>query len=135
MIVLGLILVLVAVVAGVVVVVENSGSDHTISISAFGGQWNADAYWLAVIGAAVLLVAVLGLALIRGGSRRGRRRRQERRELERENAALADRVRHSEPLPTHDEVREAPTSYDPRSGTSSPAAPTGYDDARGRPTP
>ena len=143
MVVLGLILVLVAVVAGVVVVYENSGSDHTISISAFGGEWQADAFWMAVIGAAILVVAVLGIGLIRGGSRRGLRRRQERKELKRENAALADRVRHTEPAAQHeapeDEARrsDAPPSYDPMT-TSSPSyvnAPPAYEEEPPRRTP
>lgn len=140
MVVLGLILVLVAVVAGVVLVYENSGSDHTVSISAFGGTWQADAFWLAVVGAAILLVGVLGVALMRAGGKRGLRRRQERKQLERENAALADRVRHED----HDAAR-APQSHpqshpqaNPPAGSTdrvdpgSHAAPPSYDPMAGR---
>ena len=117
MVVLGLILVLVAVVAGVVLVYDNSGRGHSVSVSAFGGHWQVDAFWLAVVGAAILLVGVLGVALIRGGSRRSLRRRQERKQLERENAALADRVRHT----GHDERpgrRDEVRAPDPPRGTS-----------------
>ncbi|MHA3703322.1 hypothetical protein ACXR2U_14175 [Jatrophihabitans sp. YIM 134969] len=93
MVVLGLVLLLAAAVAGVVVVYENSGGDHTTTFAAFGGEWNVDVYWVAVIGAVIAIVALLGIALIRSGSRRGIRRRQERKELERENALLAERAR------------------------------------------
>lgn len=129
MVVLGLILVLVAVVAGVVLVYDNSGRGHSVSVSAFGGHWQVDAFWLAVVGAAILLVGVLGGALIRGGSRRSLRRRQERKQLERENAALADRVRHT----GHDERPgrrdEVPTRHEerPEPAGGAPAAPTAYD--------
>lgn len=114
MVVLGLILIVIAVVAGVVLVYENS--DTTVSIHAFGGEWQAHAYWLAIIGAAVLVVAVLGLGLVRAGSRRGLRRRQERKQLERENAALSNQVAHSS------STTSEPSSYERSS--SDPGGPT-----------
>ena len=141
MVVLGLILVLAAAAAGVVLIVENSGRDHMVTISAFGGAWRADAFWLAVIGAVILVVAVLGLSLIRGGSRRSLRRRQERRQLERENAALADRVRHTEPVaePVNGAApgagAGAPASYDPDNRTSYVPAPPVHEEEPRRTTP
>lgn len=111
MVVLGLILIVIAVVAGVVLVYENS--DTEVTIHAFGGQWQAHAYWLAIIGAAVLVVAVLGLAMIRAGSRRGLRRRQERKQLERENAALSNQVARSSTTPPDEPTSYQRSAYEP----------------------
>lgn len=137
MIVLGLILVLVAVVAGGVLAYENT---DLVTLRAFGGEWQVNTYWIAVVGAAILLVAVLGVVMIRAGSRRGLRRRQERKQLERENAALADRVRHADDRPAtdhreHDSRDHTALDHDGRTTVPSAAPVTGSSHAASAPPP
>lgn len=106
MVVLGLILLLVAVVAAVVLVTQNA--DARIDVHAFGGTWHVSAFWMAVVGAVILLVGVLGLALMRSGSKRGVRNRRERKQLAQENARLHDRVENPDTATRQDVANETP---------------------------
>src|SRR6266446_2620243 len=89
MIVIGFILIVAAVAAGVVLIVQNRGA---IDIHALGGSWQLDAYWLTVAGVVILAVAILGLAIARTAAARSWRLRRERRELARENRRLSAQV-------------------------------------------
>lgn len=124
MLVLGLILLVIAVVAAVVLVTQNNSA--TVDIHAFGGTWQASAFWMAVVGAAILLVAVLGLSLIKAGSARNLRIRRERRQLARENARLAEQVEHTAPARDTVPVRETVVSEPvaPRNSGAGPVART-----------
>ena len=107
MLVLGLLFLAAAVVAAVELIIANDTAQVTFHM--WSWTWHFDAFWLAVIGAAIVTVAWLGLAMMRLGSARAMRLRRERRELAKENAMLTKRVRG---------VRTAPVS---RTATDVPA--------------
>src|SRR5258708_16486660 len=86
MVILGLILLAAAVVATVELILAN---DATVAVRMWHGTWHVHLYWLAVAGAVILVVGLLGLALVRAGALRARRLRRERRELASENERLA----------------------------------------------
>ncbi|PZS20321.1 MAG: hypothetical protein DLM57_01860 [Pseudonocardiales bacterium] len=92
MMVLGILLLAAAVVVAVELVLANHAHDSEINVHMWRWTWHFDALWLAVLGAAILVVAVLGLAMMRAGGRRARRLRRERRELAAENRRLAERA-------------------------------------------
>ena len=93
MMILGLILLAAAVVLGVEVIIAN---DATMTMHLWGWSWQMDAFWLAVGGAIILAVGLIGLALMQGGARRSRRLRRERRDLAAENRRLAARSERDE---------------------------------------
>lgn len=87
MVLLGLILLAAAVVAAVELILANRSS---VSVSMWDWHWQMDKFWLAVVGAGILLAAVIGLGLMRSGFARSWRLRRERRELAAENRRLAE---------------------------------------------
>jgi hypothetical protein len=89
-IVLGFILFAVAVAAALVLIVQNRGD--IVTLHALGNTWNVHLYWLLALGAIVVVVALLGLAMMRGGSARARRLRRERKSLSVENERLQGQV-------------------------------------------
>ena len=94
MIILGLIFLAAAVVAAVELVVANDNAQ--VAVHMWRWTWTVDAFWLAVAGAAILVVGVLGLVCLRAGGKRGRRLRRERRELRAENRQLAKQAENAE---------------------------------------
>ncbi len=126
MIVLGLIFLAVAVVAAIELVVANDNAQVTVHM--WRWSWTVDPFWLAVVGAAILVVALLGLWMLRAGGKRGRRLRRERRELRAENRRLAKRAEKVQPA-------QAPLTGDaPRTDQPSAGQPTGVAPA-GAPAP
>jgi hypothetical protein len=66
----------------------------------WGWSWHVDLYWLAVCGAIIMLVGVIGLGLMQAAMARTRRLHREHRELALENERLAahhDRAGGAEP--------------------------------------
>ena len=123
MLVLGLILVLVATGALVAALVGGSNDPAQFDLGLFDVQTNTLGVFL--IGAATVLLLVLGLELIRAGLRRASRRRQERKQLKRLEAREAE-TRHVEP---------APTATHPTATTTGTGAPTGTHAAPAETTP
>jgi hypothetical protein len=89
MILLGLILVAVAIAAGVVLVVQNA---NDIRVHVFATHYSVHAYWLAVAGLVIMAVFAIGLAMSRAGAARQRRLHRERRDLARENQRLSEQI-------------------------------------------
>lgn len=89
MVILGLLLLAAAVVVGIEVIIANTGP---LTMHLWGWTWTWDAFWLAVGGAVILLVGIVGLACIQAGALRSRRLRRERRALADENRRLAARA-------------------------------------------
>ena len=90
MFVLGLLFLAAAAVAAVELVIAN---DTTVTFSMWNQDWRIESYWVAAIGAAIMLAAVLGLWMLRVSAARQRRIRRERKELAKENRMLTERVR------------------------------------------
>ena len=88
MIVLGLVVFAAAVAAAVILIAQNS--DAMLNVHALGNSWNVHAYWLVVAGLVIAVVAIIALAMIRGGGARYRRLRREHRALVRDHERLAD---------------------------------------------
>ncbi len=103
MIVLGL-LILVAAVAVTVGAIARGGADVSLDFGSF--TVNTDAAGMFLTGAATLLVAVIGLWLLRGGLARSRQRRQEMREL-RDRAARNESAARREREAAADERAQA----------------------------
>lgn len=123
MIILGLLLLAVALVAAVELIVAND--DAKIAVDMWRWSWTVDAFWLAVAGAAILAVALLGLWMLKAGSRRERRLRRERRELAKENRQLSERAEVAEATDSGPVRDDAPDVYDaPRQGYPPPAETT-----------
>ncbi|MBF6353669.1 hypothetical protein IU449_03750 [Nocardia higoensis] len=99
MIILGLILLLAAVIIGVVGVVDNSGSAHSLTndFSVFGYEVTGSTGTLFLWGIIIGAVGMLGLSMLLAGARRtSRQARHARRELKatrRETVAGADEAR------------------------------------------
>jgi hypothetical protein len=66
MIILGFLLIVAAVVAAVILIIQNTGS---IDIHALGHVWSANAYWLIVAGIVAMALAALGVAMVRASAR------------------------------------------------------------------
>ena len=126
MLVLGLILVLVATGALVAALVGGSNDPAQFDLGLFDVQTNTLGVFL--IGAATVLLLVLGLELIRAGLRRASRRRQGRRSSSGSRPARRRPVTSSRPPrpPTRRQPRLRPGPR-PR-----PATPTGHPDRPGR---
>lgn len=92
-ILIGLLLLAAAAVAGIELVLANR---DTVTVRMWNASWNVEAFWLAAAGAALLLVALIGLAALRLGAARRRRLRRRQRELAEENRVLAERARRAE---------------------------------------
>jgi membrane protein implicated in regulation of membrane protease activity len=118
-IVLGLILIVLAVAAGVLLFMATAPLTDTVQLEALGVKAEVLPLALLIAGAAVLLLLWLGLVMIRGSVRRKTRRRREAKELERQAQrdaearrsaeARADEGR-SEPVPAarYADTRERP---------------------------
>lgn len=103
-VILGLVILIAAVVAGVVGVVVNTGADHALNgnFTAFGYHFTGSTGTLFLYGIVVGAVGMAGLSLLLAGSRRNARRaRAARREL--------DATR-----------RDAPIYYGPAAGADAP---------------
>jgi hypothetical protein len=61
-IILGFLLIIVAVAAAVILIVQNTGD---VVVSALGQSWTLPALWLVVAGLVAMAVAVIGLVLVR----------------------------------------------------------------------
>lgn len=90
MFVLGLLLLAAACVAAVELIIANHAQ---ISFTMWNQHWHFASYWLAVIGAAIVVVGLMGLWLMSGAAARHRRIRRERKELAAENKRLAERAK------------------------------------------
>ena len=73
MVVIGFVLIIAAVAAAVILIVQNAGA---LDVHALGHTWNIDAYWLVVAGLVAMAVAVLGVAMVRQAGVRTYRARQ-----------------------------------------------------------
>lgn len=80
MVLLGVILVILAVAAGVVLFAGTAQLTDTVDISVLGGTLSLPPLTLLVTGMIVISLFWLGWALLRGGLRRGKRRRLEAKE-------------------------------------------------------
>ena len=89
MVVLGFIVLALAVAAVCVLIGANTGE---VDVSALGGTWTVQLYWLVIAGVVLTAAAMLGILLIVLGGARARRQRARRRDLERENRRLASQV-------------------------------------------
>jgi uncharacterized integral membrane protein len=132
MLFVGVILLLVAAVAAVDVIVQNT---HQVTLHAFGHTWTFAEYWLLVVGVVIAVVALLGLVVMAASARSARRARRERRELARENARLNATRPAAERSPSGPTQPNAPTPTPPppRRGVASehpPQTPGGYDEPR-----
>ncbi len=127
MLVLGLLLVAAAAVAGVELIIANN--DTQVTFQMWSWTWHFDVFWLAVIGAAIVTVAWLGLAMMNMGTVHAVRLRRERRRLAKENAMLTRQARVAQPpstgrtMPSDARVPDTRAS-DPRTATV-PAATAG----------
>lgn len=122
MFVLGLLVLAAATVAGVELVLANRSP---MDFHMWNWTWHFDAFWLAVIGAAVVTAAWLALGLMQMSFAHARRVRRENRELARENRMLAERVNNGdtiEPMPAERPVTERRVVERPADGTYDPAA-------------
>jgi uncharacterized membrane protein YciS (DUF1049 family) len=90
MFVLGLLVLAAAVIGGVELGLANR---QPVVLRMWNWTWHIDAFWLAVIGVGVIVMALIGLGTARLGLRHTLRMRRERRDLAAENARLADRAR------------------------------------------
>ncbi|GAA2165063.1 hypothetical protein [Pedococcus bigeumensis] len=95
MIVLGLILVLLAVGAGVILFLATDSLTTPIDLELAGYSWGMTPLALLITGAAVLLLLWLGLAMIRASSKRRRRPAREAKEAERQ-AKIEESIRADE---------------------------------------
>lgn len=87
MVLLGVILVLLAAGAGVLLFVGTAQLTDTVDITILGGTLSLPPLTLLVTGMVVISLFWLGWALLRGGLRRGKRRRTESKEAAREAEA------------------------------------------------
>jgi hypothetical protein len=94
MFVLGLII-LAAVVVGAVELVLANRSEITFKM--WDQTWQLDAFWLAVMGAVLLLATVIAFSLMRASMARHNRLRSEHRALAEENRVLSERTATSYP--------------------------------------
>ena len=103
MILLGLILIVVAALAGTVLFLAAQPLTEPIELVAFGVRASMLPVALLIAGAAVMLLLWLGLAMVRASLRRGARRRREAKELqrqaEREAAARREAEAHAAASP------------------------------------
>lgn len=125
MLVLGLLFLAAAAVAAVELIIANDTAQVTFHM--WSWTWHFDAFWLAVIGAAIITVAWLGLAMMRMGSTHALRLRRERRELAKENAVLAQRARSARTAPvartTTDVPADSASSAMPVAAPGDPVGP------------
>lgn len=96
MILLGLILIVVAVAAGIVLVLATQSLTEPVELAAGGFQVSVIPLVLVIAGAAVMFVLWLGLAMVRGSIRRKTRRRKEAKEAERQAELEAEARREEE---------------------------------------
>ena len=96
MIVLGLILIVLAVAAGALLFVGTQPLTEPVDLEAVGVTASVLPLVLLIAGAAVMLLFLLGLAMIRGSVRRKTRRRRESKELERKAEHEAQARREAE---------------------------------------
>jgi hypothetical protein len=115
MFVLGLIILAAAVVGAVELVLANRVE---MTFKMWNQTWQIDAFWLAVMGAVLLLAAVIALSLMRASMARHRRLRAERRSLAEENRVLSERAQRAGATGTR---RDAPPANPP--AASYPGAP------------
>jgi uncharacterized membrane protein YciS (DUF1049 family) len=109
-ILLGLILIVVAVAAGIVLVLATQSLTEPVELAAGGFQVSVVPLVLVIAGAAVLFVLWLGLAMVRGSIRRKTRKRREAKEAERQAeleavARREDEARRAEAARREDEIR------------------------------
>jgi flagellar biosynthesis component FlhA len=125
-IVLGLILIVLAVAAGALLFVGTQPLTEPVDLEAVGVTASVLPLVLLIAGAAVMLLFLLGLAMIRGSVRRKTRRRRESKELERkaEHEAQARREAEKRAAATPVATPAAPTPAtrhaDTREETSRP---------------
>jgi uncharacterized membrane protein len=86
MLVLGLILILVA--AAVIVTAVAGGTSETTNFSAGGVHISMNSMTVFFVGAATLLVIMLGLAMVRSGAARANRRRKDTKKLKKLSAKV-----------------------------------------------
>lgn len=89
MVVLGFIVLALAVASVCVLIGANTGK---VDVSALGGTWTVEMYWLVIAGVVLTAAAMLGILLIVLGGARARRQRTRQRDLERENRRLSSQV-------------------------------------------
>ena len=126
MLVLGLILIVVSALALIAALVGGSNDPATFDLGLFNVQTNTLGVFL--IGAATVLLFVMGLELTRSGVRRANRRRKEKKEYHR----LAERYDRKDAADGRTESSTAsmsPTTSDPTTGH-----PTTSDPATGEPS-
>jgi uncharacterized integral membrane protein len=149
MVVLGFIVLALAVASVGILIGANTAK---VDVSALGGTWTVERYWLVITGVVLTAAAILGILLVVLGGARARRLRRRRRDLERENRRLASQVgtapmasgagpgrpvdgdtRHVQPAPAPAEAFPAPIGDPPppgdyRTGPDAGFAPAGTPD-------
>ena len=124
MIVLGLILIVLAVAAGALLFVGTQPLTEPVDLEAVGVTASVLPLVLLIAGAAVMLLFLLGLAMIRGSVRRKTRRRRETKELE-------HKAEHEAAGPPRGRETRCCCSRRPR-GVGCPVDPRGDPTPRGR---
>lgn len=117
MVVLGFIVLALAVASVCVLVGANTGE---VDVSALGGTWTVQLYWLVIAGVVLTAAAMVGILLIVLGGARARRQRTRHRDLERENRRLASQVGES---PTGGSALQRPVDGDTRYVQPTPITP------------
>ena len=108
MLILGLLLLAAAAVAIGIAIGQNL---HTnVAVHAVGQQWTVHLYWLVVLGAVAVVVALVGLAAIRRGTQKVRRSRREHAQLLDARERLAALAGEEEPAAHPDGLTAETTS-------------------------
>lgn len=123
MLALGIILVLLAVGAFLAALVGGSDERAFFDLGVFSVETNTLGVFL--IGAATVLLLVVGLELVRVGARRANRHRREKKELGRLQGELASRERGSRDDTAADATDTAADDRSHRGGTSTTSTGTG----------
>ena len=136
MIVLGLILIVFAVAAGALLFVGTQPLTEPVDLEAVGVTASVLPLVLLIAGAAVMLLFLLGLAMIRGSVRRKTRRRRETKELEHkaEHEAQARREAEKRAAAAAPPAPVAPAAPSTREETRRPEAEQGDRGSSGAPT-
>ena len=146
MLVLGLILIVLAALALLLVIVGGANDPATMALG--GLTLHTTAMWLFISGALMLLVLIVGLDLLRNGLKRARQRRKDAKKLDQLSAKLeqteaekrrAEEARAEEARAADAGTRadadttETPAATETRTATETPAAP--QTPTRENPTP
>ena len=107
---IGLLLLAGALAAAGALVMQNS-TEGAVRVHVFGNIWELQPHWILAAGAAIAVIAMIGIAMMQAGAVRSREIRRERDELLAENARLSGRTTESESF-FFDEQPDGPATTD-----------------------